>query len=83
MNLKPSYPLRFNQNNQFWSKKSPLEKVVFQLGTQLESLGASIKNLKTQLVQLLNSFNSRTLDLLPSYSKINPKEIEKDLSQTI
>ncbi|WRX27887.1 Retrotransposon gag domain - like 10 [Theobroma cacao] len=58
-------------------KKSQVEELILQYMSKtnaiIQSYGASLRNLETQMGQLANSINSRPQGALPSDTQVNPK----------
>ncbi|XP_021284056.1 uncharacterized protein LOC110416390 [Herrania umbratica] len=82
-NPKPIMPPGFQQQArpQIPEKKSQLEELLLQYISKtdaiIQSQGASLRNLETQVGQLANSINNRPQGSLPSDTQINPKGKEQ------
>ncbi|XP_017972556.1 PREDICTED: uncharacterized protein LOC108661169 [Theobroma cacao] len=82
-NSKPNMPLGFQQQVRppIPEKKSQVEELFLQYISKndaiIQSFGASLRNLETQMGQLANSINNRPQGSLPNDTQINPKGKEQ------
>ncbi|XP_017970470.1 PREDICTED: uncharacterized protein LOC108660713 [Theobroma cacao] len=78
-NSNPNVPPGFQQQSRppIPEKKSQVEELILQYMSKtdpiIQSYGASLRNLETQMGQLANSINSRPQGALPSDIEVNPK----------